>query len=83
MDIQNIITSMEWKDCQFDNIQKAKFIELAIEYEAIFLPLTGTIEFTPGIQHKIHLTDDTPIKTNGIRIPYALREKVNDHIQHL
>ena len=81
--IEEIIVEMKWTDCQFNEEQKATFIQLVHQYEDIFKPLSGKIEFTPILQHKIHLTDDTPIRTPSLHVAYALRQKVNDHIQEL
>lgn len=85
VDQDNILKS-NLKNIRLDHCnseEKQSIRDLCFEYRDIFycdkIPLT----FTSEIQHKINLTDETPIFTKTYRYPQVHKQEVKDQVQKM
>lgn len=63
-----------------DERSKQKLRKILSENSAIFKDVPGRII---GYEHKISVTDSTPFYQKSYPVPLALREKVDEEIQHM
>ena len=62
---------------QLTSQQKQGFVELVSEYADVFSDLPGSFS---GIEHRVVLTDNEPVKTKSYSVPFRLQETLHREI---
>lgn len=75
------LSSMSWPTLSVEQEQQGK--ELLRKYSGVFSQGEGDLGCTTLVEHRIHLTDDVPVRQRYRRLPPTQYEQVRAHIQQL
>lgn len=79
----NILNDVKISSDSLSQEKQTELENLLLKYKDVFSQGDTDIGHYQGIQHKIELTDETPIKQRFRRIPPAMYEEVREHLKQL
>ena len=80
---QVLLDTLQWKTDSLSESEHMKLKELLSEYQDVFALDNSELSSTDLVQHHIETGDVKPICQHPRRIPFALREKVDEMVQDM
>ena len=80
---QVLLDTLQWKTDSLSESEHMKLKELLSEYQDVFALDNSELSSTDLVQHHIETGDVKPIRQHPRRIPFALREKVDEMVQDM